>query len=91
MYPLRDHIGKRACHAFDALQAATMSIVAREELCMHVCHRSFMGLMFDHALCAELATRCAFYNVVIHARAMTRHYIDAHPALAGLAFTACPT
>lgn len=42
-----------------------------------------MGLMLDGALCAELATRCAFCNLVIHARAMTRHYTDAYPEFVG--------
>ena len=42
-----------------------------------------MGLMLDGALCAELASRCAFCNIVIHAQAMTRHYTDTHPELVG--------
>ena len=81
-YALRDHINKRACHAFDAAQAAVQPIAAREELRMHIRHRSFMGLMLDRALCAELATRCAFCNLQVHARAMTRHYTDSHPEIA---------
>ena len=50
---------------------------------MHIRHRSFMGLMLDGALCAEFATRCAFCNLIVHARAMTRHYTDSHPELVG--------
>ena len=53
---LRDHINKRTYHAFDATQATIQPIVAREELRMHIRHRSFMGLMLDGALCSELAT-----------------------------------
>ena len=50
LYALRDHFNKRACHAFDAAQAIVQPIVAREELRMHIRHRSFMGLMLDGAL-----------------------------------------
>ena len=83
LYALRDHINKRVCHAFDAAQAAVQPIVARDELRMHIRHRSFMGLMLDQALCSELATRCAFCNLQVHARAMTRNYTDSHPELVG--------
>lgn len=62
-----------------------MPIVAREDLYMHVRYGSFICLILDHALYAEFAIRCAFCNVVLHIRVMTRHYIDAHPELAGLA------
>ena len=65
------------------LQGTVQPIVAREELRMHIRHRSFMGLMLDGALCSELATRYAFCNLVVHARAMTRHYTDSHPELVG--------
>ena len=82
-YALKDHINKRACHAFDAAQATVQPIVAREELRMHIRHRSFMGLMLDQALCSELAARCAFCNLQVHARAMIRHYTDSHPELVG--------
>ena len=58
LYALRDRINKRACHAFVAIQVTMQPIVAREELRMHVRHRSFMELMLDRALCSELATRC---------------------------------
>ena len=71
------------CHAFDAAQATVQPIVAREELRMHIRHRSFMGLMLDQALCSELAARCAFCNLQVHARAMIRHYTDSHPELVG--------
>ena len=50
---------------------------------MPIRHRSFMGLILDGAICSKLATRCAFCNLVIHARAMIRHYTDSHPELVG--------
>ena len=83
LYALKDHINKRACHAFDVAQATVQPIVARDELRMHIRHRSFMGLMLDQALCSELAAKCAFCNLQVHARAMIRHYTDSHLELVG--------
>ena len=54
LYALRDHFNKRACHAFDAVQATVQPIVAREELRTHIRHRSFMGLMLDRRLCGRV-------------------------------------
>ena len=83
LYALREYINRRTCHTFVATQATVLPIVAREELRMHIRHRSFMGLILDGALCSELATRYAFCNLIVHARTMTRHYTDSHPELVG--------
>ena len=80
-YALRDHISKHICHAFDARQAIVQPIVAREELRMHIRHRSFMGFMLDGTLYSEFATRCAFCNMVFHIRAMKHHYTNSHPCV----------
>ena len=78
MTTLRTHINKRVCTAFDLHQALVIPIVSRPEVAMHIRHRSYMGLYLDKPLCLELATRCAFCNQQVHAKAMTRHYRDHH-------------
>ena len=75
---LHTHINKRICTAFDMHQALVIPIVSRSEVAMHIRHRSYMGLYLDKPLCQELATRCAFCNQQVHAKAMTRHYRDQH-------------
>lgn len=79
IYSFRDHINKRACHAFDSTQAIIFPIVAREDLRMHVRHRSFMGLMLDGSLCSELVIRCALCNVIIYVRIMIRYFHRCSP------------
>ena len=81
MTALKAHINKHVCPHFDRLQAMMTPIVARPDVCMHLRHRSITGLMLDKGLCSELATRCAFCHVQVHAKAMLRHYRDSHPDL----------
>ena len=78
MTTLRTYINKRICTAFDMHQALVIPIVSRPEVVMHIRHLSYMGLYLDKPLCQELATRCAFCNQQVHAKAMTRHYRDPH-------------
>ena len=78
MTTLRTYINKRICTAFDMHQALVIPIVSRPEVVMPIRHLSYMGLYLDKPLCQELATRCAFCNQQVHAKAMTRHYRDHH-------------
>ena len=81
MIALKAHINKHVYLRFDRLQAMVTPIVARPDVCMRLRHRSVIGFMLDRGIYSELATRCAFCHIQVHAKAMSRHYRDSHPDL----------
>ena len=80
-YRLRDHINKRVCLQFHALQDQIVPICDRPDLRMHLRYKSIPGLLLNQALMKELSQHCAYCHSAIAARSMRKHYRDCHAHL----------
>ena len=80
-FRLRDHINKRVCLLFNALQDQIVPIYDRPDLRMHLRYKSIPGLLLNKALMKELSNHCAYCHSAIAARSIRRHYRDCHAQL----------
>ena len=68
--------------AFNVTQDSITSIVIREDLRMHLRHKSIPGLLLNQALMTEFAQHCAYCHSQIASRSIRKHYVDKHAHLA---------
>ena len=80
-FRLRDHINKRVCLFFNALQDQIVPICNGPDLRMHLRYKSIPGLLLNKALMKELSNHCAYCHSAIAARSIRRHYRDCHAQL----------